>query len=86
MFRKAWFFLKPYLSILFRRSAAVLADAAADAVRQADREYPNAVGEEKRAVAFAIVRNRLANEGLALAAQTIYGAIEAAVFSKKARQ
>lgn len=83
MFRKFFFFLKPYLAIFFRQSAAVLADAAADAVRQADRGYPNADGEEKRAVAFAIIRDRLANEGLELAAQTVYGAIEAAVFSLK---
>lgn len=82
---KIWFFIRPWLGLMFSRSGAVLKNAAVDIVSQIDVAYGDLSGPEKAEMARQSIRARLKAAGVEISTAAINAAIEMAVMRLKAQ-
>jgi len=81
----AWNFILPFIQVLLTQAGQVLAQTAMDTVKQVAINYSSAPGAEKKIIAFNLITDSLAKQGIQMGASIINMAIEAAVQKIKRR-
>lgn len=82
---KIWFFIRPWLGLMFSRSGAILKNAAIDIVSQIDAAYGDLSGPEKAEMARQSIKARLKGAGVELSTAAVNAAIEMAVLRLQAK-
>lgn len=74
-----WDFILPFIKVLLTQAGQALAQTALDVVKQVAENYAAAPGAEKKTIAFNMITDNLAKQGVQIGASMINAAIEAAV-------
>jgi len=74
-----WDFILPFIKVLLTQAGQALAHTAMEVVKQVAINYSSAPGTEKKVIAFNLITDSLAKQGIQIGASMINASIEAAV-------
>ena len=74
-----WDFILPFLKVLLTQGGQILAKTAVEVVTAVAQNYTASPGDQKKTIAFNLITDSLAKQGIQLGASVINAAIESAV-------